>query len=74
MHALRSLFQPLAFETLGPINQSGEIFLNELGRRISLVTDDLWSAIVLFQRISVTIQRFNVVAFRVSLVFHDDSN
>ena len=63
------IFQPLAFETLGPVNESGQIFLNELGRRISLVTGDLRSATFLFQRISVTIQCFNAVAFAVLLLY-----
>ena len=31
-------FVPIAFETLGPINRSGLVFLTELGRRLSAVT------------------------------------
>jgi len=34
------LFQPLALETLGPVNCSGSEFLNEVGRRLSLVTGE----------------------------------
>ena len=68
------IFQPLAFETLRPINESGQIFLNELGRRITLVAGDLRSATFLSQRISVTIQRFNAVAFRGSFVVPADSD
>ena len=30
-------FQPIAVETLGPINESATSFLHDLGRRISLV-------------------------------------
>jgi len=58
------IFEPLAFETLGPINISGQIFFNELGRRISLVSGDKRETSFLFQRLSVVIQRFNAVAFR----------
>ncbi|HSN23938.1 MAG TPA: reverse transcriptase domain-containing protein, partial [Methylomicrobium sp.] len=58
------IFQPLAFETLGPINTSGQLFLNELGRRISQTTGDTRETSYLFQRLSVTVQRFNSVAFQ----------
>ncbi len=60
------LFFPLAFETMGPINQSGQDFLSELGRRISVRTDDPREACFLFQRVSVTLQRFNAVCFAYS--------
>ena len=33
-------FQPLAFETLGPLNASSMAFVTELGRRLSESTDD----------------------------------
>src|SRR5664279_1445929 len=68
------IFQPLAFETLGPINDSGQLFLNELGRRISLVSGDKREASFLFQRLSVAIQRFNAVAFRASFIVPADSD
>lgn len=60
------IFQPLAFETLGPINTSAKLFLAELGRRITLATKDNQETVHLFQRLSVTIQRFNAVALRAS--------
>ena len=60
------LFFPLAFETMGPINQIGQDFLSELGRRISARTDDPREACFLFQRVSVTLQRFNAVCFAYS--------
>jgi len=66
------LFQPLAFETLGPINSSGQVFLTELGRRISAVTGDQREAAFLFQRLSVAVQRFNAVAFRGSFISSAD--
>ena len=59
--------QPLAFETMGPINSSGLQFLTELGRRISAVSGDKRETSFLFQRVSICIQRFNAVAF--SLAF-----
>ena len=54
-------FQLIAFETLGPINESATSFLRDLGRRISLVSGEDREPQFLFQRISVAIQRFNAV-------------
>ena len=54
-------FQPIAVETLGPINESATCFLHDLGRRISLVSREDREPQFLSQRISVTIQRFNAV-------------
>jgi len=54
-------FQPIAVETLGPINESATSFLSDLGRRISLVSGEDKEPQFLFQRISVAIQRFNAV-------------
>jgi len=68
------IFQPIAFETLGPINDSGQSFLNELGRRISHVSGDKRETAFLFQRLSVAIQRFNAVAFRASFIVPADSD
>ena len=57
------LFFPLAFETFGPINQAGCEFLSALGHHHSLVSDDPRESSFLFQRLSVSIQRFNSVCF-----------
>ena len=54
-------FQPIAVETLGPINESATTFLYNLGRLISLVSGEDRELQFLFQRISVAIQRFNAV-------------
>jgi hypothetical protein len=54
-------FVPLAFETFGPINQAGCNFLSSLGHRLSLVLDDPRGSSLLFQCLSITIQRFNSV-------------
>ena len=58
------LFQPIALETLGPINNSGQSFIKEVGRRISLRSGDKRETAFLFQRLSIAIQRFNAVACR----------
>jgi len=55
------LFQPMAAETLGPLNQSSIAFFSELGRKIASISGDNWEPSFLFQRISITIQRFNSI-------------
>ena len=53
-------FQPIAVETLGPINESAVDFLHELGRRISSFHEERQTA-YLFQRVSVMVQQYNAV-------------
>ena len=65
-------FVPLAFETLGPMNSKGTDFFNQLGRRISACTRDKRETAFLFQRLSLTIQRFNAVCVNGSLCFGVD--
>ena len=67
-------FAPVAFETLGPICSSATALLNELGRRISVVTGDARERSFLYQRLSVTIQRYNAISFRGSFIHPSDSN
>jgi len=57
-------FIPIAAETMGAINNDGIEFLGELGRRITRITDDKRESAFLFQRLSMTIQRYNAVAFQ----------
>jgi hypothetical protein len=56
-------FIPLAFETFGPINAKGIAFFNHLGRRLTDCTGDMRESSFLFQRLSLSIQRFNAVCF-----------
>ena len=65
------IFVPVAVETMGPINCKGSAFLTELGRRISAHTGDARESAFLFQRLSVTIQRFNRVSFEGSFSHAD---
>ena len=55
------LFQPIAIENLGAMNDSCYDFFCELGRRITLISDDVYEWRYLFQRLSILIQRFNSV-------------
>lgn len=56
-------FVPLAFETMGPINNDGLDFICELGNRLSIIAGDRRETNYLFQRLSVAVQRCNGVAF-----------
>ena len=51
-------FQPITVENLGAMNSSAVDFINTLGWRIFISGEDKESSF-LFQRISITIQRFN---------------
>ena len=56
-------FIPLGFETYEPINDKGTKFLQELGRRLRTISDDPRESAFLLQHISITLQRFNAIAF-----------
>src|SRR6218665_1877723 len=64
-------FLPVAFETLGPINSSGHVFIAKLGRCLARTTGDTREPSYLYQRFSITIQRFNAVAFNGSFKQQD---
>jgi len=53
--------QPIAAETLGPLNESSFAFFPELGYQIASVSGDNREPSFFFQRISITIQRFNSI-------------
>ena len=54
---------PLACETTGVWCTEGAEFLNELGRRTSIITGDKHETAYLFQRLSVAIQRGDAACF-----------
>ena len=57
------IFLPVAVETAGTWNQSTIELIQEIGRRIIAVTKDTRETVFLFQRLSIALQRVNVVAF-----------
>ena len=65
------IFQPIAVESLGPLNESACSFLNDLGRRISLCSGDVREKSFLYQRVSVAVQRFNAILLHDSFVFDE---
>jgi hypothetical protein len=66
-------FFSVAIETLGPLSASSQIFLSEIGRCIAQRTSDPRETAFLFQRISVTIQRFNAVCLASTFELADAS-
>jgi len=65
------LFVPIALEALKAIAPYSLDFLTEVGRRLSAATGDVRETAFLFQRISVALQRFNVVLMHESFVTPD---
>jgi len=57
------LFFPVAIETAGTWNQMAVQLVQEIGRRITLVTEDSIETVFLFQRLSIALQRGNAVSF-----------
>ena len=66
------MFQSVALETLGPINDSAVDFLSELGSRIGTVSGEIREHQFLFKRLSVRIRRFNSIILHNSFVERDD--
>ena len=66
-----SRFSP-AMETLGPINDSATDFLDRLGQMISAKTNEVRERMYLYQRISVTIQRFNAMLLHETFLCNND--
>src|SRR6218665_1962078 len=58
------VFIPLALETLGPINNTGMDFISDLARDLTRSTGDPRESSFLCQRLCISVQRFNAVAFR----------
>ena len=61
------IVQPVAMETLGPWGESSRKFIEELGARITLVSGDKKETSQLFQKISMAVQKGNVISIRGSL-------
>jgi len=66
------IFQPVAIETLGPLNASGVNCLSEVGRRLTFLSGDSRETSFLLQRLSMLIQRFNSALIMDSFCFSDE--
>ena len=58
------LFVPIAIETLGPMNSSAVDLLGEIARRMASISGESREPLFLFQRLSICLQRYNLLAFR----------
>ena len=54
----------IALETSGLLSAKMYTFLCELGRRLTIATEDPCETSFLFQRMSVAVQRFNAIRIR----------
>ena len=57
------IFFPVSIETGGSWNESAIELVQEIEKRITVVTEDLRETSFLFQRLSFSLQRGNVVSF-----------
>ena len=57
-------FVPVAIETSGAWCPQLAEFIEDLGRRVNTITNELLETTYLYQRMSVTLRRGNAVAFR----------
>jgi len=57
------LFLPVAIEMAGTWNQMAVELVQEIGKRITMITEDTRETAFLFQRLSIALQRGNVVSF-----------
>ena len=56
---------------MGPMNLDGADFINGIGRLTAEQTGDRRETSFLWQRLSITLQRFNAVCFRGSFKLED---
>ena len=62
------IFQPVAVESLGPINASGRAFLSKLGCKLADQLGDDREISFLFQRLSVLIQRYTMLFYYMTVL------
>ena len=65
------IFQPIAVENLGAFSLSTFEFLNDLGHKLSSFSSEERGLSFLFQRLSVSLQRFNSVLLHDTFVIED---
>ena len=64
-------FQPIAVENLGTFSLSPLEFLNDLSHKLSSFSGEERASSFLFQRLSVSLQRFNSVLLHDTFVIDD---
>ena len=68
------IFVPVAIESAGTWNHQAVELVQELGRRMTAITEDTREATYLFQRMSLALQRGNAVSFQFPQHFHHRVN
>jgi len=58
------IFVPIAVETAGTWGKSAIELVQEIGKRITTVTEDTRETMFLFQRLSIALQKGNAIAFQ----------
>jgi len=62
------IFYPFAIETAGTWHEMATELTQEIGRRITAVTEDTRETTFFFQRLSMALQRGNAVSFHNTMV------
>jgi len=62
------IFCPLAIKTAGAWHETAIEVTQEIGRRITVVTEDTRETEFLFQRLSMALQRGNAVSFQNTMI------
>jgi len=62
------IFYPFAIETAGTWHEMAIELTQEIGRRITTITEDTRETTFLFQRLSMALQRVNAVSFNNTMV------
>jgi len=62
------IFYPFAIETAGTWHEMAIELTQEIGRRITTITEDTRETTFLFQRLSMALQRGNAVSFNNTMV------
>jgi len=57
------MFYPIAIETAGTWDDMAIELVQEIGRRTTVITQDIRETVFLFQRLSIALQRGNAVSF-----------
>jgi len=65
-------FQPVAVESQGPLSEATASFMVNLGNRISERSGEPLEIQFLFQRVSMSIQRFNVILYHETFPVEED--
>jgi len=57
-----------AIETAATWDDMATELTQEIGRRITTITEDTWETTFLFQRLSMALQRGNLVSFQYTMI------